>query len=114
MKGLKQYIAKHGKHFTERLALDVIASERWDTRQIEKDVDKRVWFNVTSSTFGDIIYLVNAAYAEYPPSGHNTKNRCIDYALFTVGNVNSEGLAFAGWLADLVISDKDFDFRKYI
>ena len=114
MKGLKQYITKHGKHFTEKLALDVISSKRWDTRQVEKDVNRRVWYNVTSATFGDIIYLVNIAYSNYPPSGHNTKNRCVDYALSVVGDVNSEGLAFAGWLADLAISGKEFDFRKYV
>lgn len=114
MKGLKQYIAKHGKHFTEELALDALALKRWDTGQIKKDVGKRVWYNVTSSTFGDIIYLVNIAYADYPPSGHNTKNRCIEYALSRVEDVNSGGLFFADWVADLVICGKDFDFRKYI
>lgn len=113
MKGLKEYIAKHGKHFTEELALDVVA-KRWNTGQVKKDVNRRVWYNVTGATFGDIIYLTNFAYKDYPPSGHNTKNKCIDYALSVVGDVNSTGLAFAGWFADLVVDGKDFDFSRYV
>ena len=58
MKGLRQYIKKHGKHFTEELAYKT-AGKRWSSTQIEKATQREVYYNVTASTLGDIVYLAN-------------------------------------------------------
>ena len=57
MKGLKEYLKKHGNHFTEQLAYDAALNRRWNKKQIENSIRNRVWYNVTDSSIGDIIYL---------------------------------------------------------
>ena len=112
IKGLNAYIKKHGRHFTKDLAEDIC--HKWDYTQIKTVLDKKVYYNTTSSTSGDITYLVNRAYHDFFPVV-NTKERCIDYALAIIGGVDCyEGIAFSGWIADLIIRDKDFDLSNYI
>ena len=117
MKGLEEYINKHGKHFTEQLAYDVALSKKWNKEQIEDALQKRVWYNVTGSTIGDIIYLVNECYDE-GCMGYGKKHRCISYTLLYVGDFNNYGgKLFERWLEDIsqynIIKD-NFDFTPYI
>ena len=41
MKGLRQYIRKHGRHFTEELAMTVTKG-RWDPSEIMKKAESMV------------------------------------------------------------------------
>lgn len=61
MKGLKRYIRKHGKHFTEELALAV--ADKWSVEQVMNSAQKKVYYNITSATDGDIAYLANTCNA---------------------------------------------------
>lgn len=118
MKGLKEYIRKHGKHFTERLAYDVVLNKRWKKKQIEASLYGKVWYNVTGSTIGDIIYLANKYYNADSSTGYNRKNRCISSTLVYVEDYrNYGGKLFEEWLKKAMQCDffkEGFDFTSYI
>lgn len=107
---MEEYIKKHGKHFTEQLAYDAALSRRWNRRQIEDAIQKRVWYNVTGSTIGDIIYLVNESCGK--------KQKCITYTLLYIGDFsNYGGKLFDGWLEEVsqhAFFKDNFDFTPYI
>lgn len=103
MKGLKEYVAKHGLHFTEELAYDIVG-KHWIYEDIDKALQKEVYYNVSGCTPGDIIYCVNIAGL------HRKKdivNFLIEYILCDVGF--SDRL-FNSWST----INKDFDFTPYI
>lgn len=110
MKGLKEYVKKHGKHFTVELAVHAV-KPRWKPKQIEETIKKEVWYNVTESTLGDIVFLVNHAGFYHNCIPFCSKYRCIRYALDIVGNVKCNGLAFQNWLS---VQEDDMDFTEYI
>lgn len=113
MKGLDRYIKKYGKHFTLELALRAIP-QRWSVDQIEKSLNKRVWYNVTESTLGDIVYLVNLAGSCYDIQIFKSKDSCIKYALSYVGDVNCNGVMFQSWVKLLSVRKKHFDFDEFV
>jgi hypothetical protein len=111
MKGLKNYIKKHGKHFTEELAYSISPCLRWNKEQIEDTIQKKVWYNTTSSTIGDIVYLVNNCYEGA------AKSKCINYALLYIGDFRNYENPFEDWLTEISNCGtlKDcFDFTPYI
>lgn len=105
MKGLREYIAKHGRHFTEELAEDAIVM-RWSTWEIDKSSKDLVYYNVSSATLGDIAYLTNLHYQKK----HSSKARSIKKALDIVGDVCMNGYAFNLWLQ----GGSDIDLGDYI
>ena len=109
MKGLEKYIHKHGKHFTEELAL-AVTDGRWNALRVEKAAQKRVYYNVTDSTIGDMVFLTNMVYIKNAKPLDNF-NKCIDYMLVCVGNFKLYGgVTFDDWLKVM----EDFDFTPYI
>lgn len=105
MKGLRQYIKKHGKHFTEELAYKA-AGKKWSSKQIEKATQGEVYYNVTASTLGDMIFLINT-YRKYL----RRKSECVSFALCIIGDYQYYGgVIFDTWLED----NKGFDFTPYI
>ena len=118
MKGLDEYIKKHGKHFTEELAYEAALSKRWNKKQIEDTLQKMVWYNVTESTIGDIIYLVNECYDDENFMGYGKKLKCISYTLLYIGNFrNYGGKLFDEWLekaSQYNFFKDNFDFTPYI
>ncbi len=106
MKGLEEYISKHGSHFTEKLAIAVIDS-KWSTSEIEKTSEAMVYYNVSEATLGDIVFLVNKYKKNHY---HASKKRCLKYALDIVGDYNSNGYAFS--LFSLINSN--IDLKDYI
>lgn len=106
MKGLEEYIKRHGRHFTERLALDSTVV-RWDAAKVRKAVEGRVYYNVTGSTVGDMVYLVNEYHARCP---RPHKVQCIKYVLRVVEDVTLEGKAFGDCLA----KGSTVDLGRYI
>ena len=111
MKGLKEYIRKHGKHFTEKLAYKV-AGKRWSGRQIEKAAQKRVYYNVTGSTLGDMIYLTNEASNRWDMPILYT---CTKFTLYIIGDYRYHGgIVFDDWLEGLKEINPGFDFTPYI
>ena len=102
MKGLKRYLARHGRHFTVKLAMDVIDC-KWNADEVKKASEAMVYYNVSRSTLGDMVYLANLFAYDLP------KRRCIEYALEIVGNVDAEGRAFNAWAT----LDEGIDLGKY-
>ena len=107
MNGLDRYIRKHGKHFTEELAFKVSGC-KWSGRQIEKSAQKKVYYNVTGSTIGDMVYLMTLGDDDIPYSEK------IDTMLSWVGDYSKSGGPFSIWLTLLIVSEQDFDFTPYI
>lgn len=106
MKGLRQYIKKHGRHFTEELAYKA-AGKKWSAEDIERTAQKEVYYNVTASTLGDMIYLVHETHNRHGIK----KSNCIKHTLCVIGNYNFYGgEVFREWLREV----KDFDFTPYI
>lgn len=112
IKNIKKYIAKYGKHFTEKLAKDVVAV-KWSLPEIKKSTRKKVYYNVTDATDGDLLFLVNLA-RESNCLTFNTKNKCVSYALNIIGNVDNTEMPFNEWLVSLKGTQKSFDFKDYI
>lgn len=106
MNGLEEYIKRHGRHLTERLALDS-TEVRWSAAKVRKAVERRVYYNVTKSTVGDMVYLANEYHARCP---RHHKVQCIKYVLRIVGDVAMEGYAFDDWLA----RDGSVDLGEYM
>ena len=107
MKGLREYIRKHGRHFTEELAYKA-AGRKYSASQVERAAQRKVYYNVTGSTLGDMVYLTNCTYNGW---GFTTISGNISYTLYFVGNYKHHGgVLFNEWLHGL----EDFDFTPYI
>ena len=108
MKGLEGYIRRHGRHFTVQLASKAI-SIRWSSSEVMKAAQRKVYYNVTSASEGDMVYLVNLGYLL---NGWN-KDRCIDFCLKVIGDYGvGEGTAFNDYIERTESSG--FDFTSYI
>lgn len=113
MKGVNKYIKKYGRHFTEKLATDAVKC-RWNIGEINKTLNKKVWYNVSEATTGDILFLTNLAGSFGKCFSIDSKSKCVDFALAIVGNVEHNGIAFETWLSIMKKVGKDFDFSGYI
>lgn len=111
MKGLEQYIRKHGNHFTKELALKV-TGDRWSSYDIERAAQKRVYYNVTKSTIGDMIYLADMVCNR--PSQRVRLNKGIKEVLCWVQDYKRSGSPFCIWLTVIFVEKEDFDFTPYI
>ena len=106
MKGLKEYIKKHGKHFTEELAYEA-AGRKWSLKDIERSTQKKVYYNVTGTSMADMTYHVNRIHLDTGWS----KRKCIGLTLKIVGDYKvGRDLA----LRNFIHRDKAFDFTPYI
>ena len=111
MKGLKEYTKKHGNHFTEQLAL-AVTDGRWDGVRVEKAAQRRVYYNVTGSTLGDMVWLTNEVWDVW---NYKSIHHTINYVLRVVGNYNyHDGRLFNEWLTEMKECNIDFDFTPYI
>lgn len=110
MKGLGEYVAVHGRHFTLELVRDAIYN-RWSSLEVSKASEGQVYYNVSSATMGDITYLTNLHYQVFKIF-HPAKAKCIKVALKIIGNINANGFAFNHWVLKELY--KDIDLREYI
>lgn len=109
MKGLKRYIKKHGRHFTEELALSV-TNGRWRSSEVMEKAQSMVYYNVTGSTVGDMVFLANYAKDTGKPF-YRTIHNCVRFALCIVGEYAlRNGAMFSKWVGDT----KEFDLTPYI
>ena len=108
MKGLRKYLAKHGKHLTVRLAKKATGN-RWSAHEIELSSERIIYYNVTGSTLGDIVFLTNYYYDSQLPS-RTPKLVCVKKTLKLVEDVNAKEFAF-----DLLSTlDENLDLGKYL
>lgn len=109
MKGLGKYIRKHGRHFTEELAMSVTKG-KWGPSEIMQKAESMVYYNVTASTIGDIVFLTNYARDTNKPF-YRTMHNCLRFALCIVGEYAlRDGAMFKKWVGDT----KGFDITPYI
>lgn len=112
MKGLEEYIKVHGRHFTEELAKDV-TDRKWNTARVISSAQKKAYYNVTGSTSGDMVYLMDMFC--YFLSDQYTYSRGINLMLRWVGDYNKTGSPFCMWITSMFLKEKDdFDFTPYI
>ena len=108
MKGLRKYLAKHGKHLTVRLARKA-TSNRWSAHEVELSSERIVYYNVTDSTLGDIVFLTNYYYDSQLPV-KISRITCIRKTLKEVEDINTKELAF-----DILSTlDENLDLGKYL
>ena len=112
MRGLHEYIRKNGAHFTQDLALSVTPGN-WDSETVMDKAQSKVYYNVTRSTIGDMVYLVNVLY-ESPSNKKVSLDSCIKDMLDWVGDYHRTGYPFLIWLGYLFSNEIDFDFSCYI
>lgn len=111
MKCLNSYIKKHGRHFTIELAKEVMCF-KWSPEEVQKTSQKMVYYNVTESTLGDMVFLTNYIYYYYDKA--RNKTWCVSEMLSIVGDVFLEGHAFSSWIDTMIEENKDFDFKRFI
>ena len=114
MKGIKRYLRKHGYHFTKELVEDVIPL-KWNVDSVMDSAQKKVYYNVTGATPGDMAYLAHWLYYNNGwPQAHD-KNTCVSWTLWFIGNHDNHiSYFFTVWLSGLSKSKKKFDFTPYI
>ena len=111
MKGLEEYINKYGNHFTEQLAL-AVTDGRWEGIKVEKAAQKKVYYNVTGSTLGDMVYLTNEVWQN---CNFKTIHGVINYVLYIIGDYKyHDGVLFDEWLQEMKKVNADIDLRPYI
>lgn len=114
MKGLRKYLRKHGHHFTKELVEDVIPL-KWNVDSIMDAAQKKVYYNVTGATSGDMAYIAYWLYGHHGwPQAHDKKS-CVDWTLWFIGDYDKHiSYFFIMWLADISKHKKKFDFTPYI
>lgn len=113
IKGLRKYVKKHGKHFTEELAYSAIPC-LWDLEDVQLATQRKVYYNVTSATLGDMMYLMNYEYLSTERK-HLSKNDAVDRTLAIVQDFKKgRGKAFKTFLSCLRQNKTRFNFLKYV
>lgn len=107
---MKNYISRHGYHFTDQLAQ--VASDmminsngkahKWTSDQVEKTMKMYGLHAHGNCTLGDLTYLANMAYADLYPTVLKDEISCLRYAVAIADDPDGyEGMPFNRWLSDL-------------
>ena len=107
VKGLKEYIKKHGKHFTKELAY-AVAGRKYSSDEVEEYLQKKVYYNVVGYTIGDITYVFNALASCYNKRERRT------FVLMSLSDYSQYGIIFPDFLDATRRHKPDFDFTPYI
>lgn len=113
MKGVVEYLNKYGYHFTKELVEDAI-DLKWSVRDIMDSSQKKVYYNVTGSTDGDMAYITHWLYKNEGWPKTDTKGGCINRMLWFIGNYEVGTYFFCSWLYHTARERKDFDFTPYL
>lgn len=117
--GYVSYVAKHGYHFTKKLATLASGkmvnadgtSHKWTVEEIREATNDMVIPKGT--TIGDMLYLANMAYADFFPSVIKTEEGCVKYALAVARDPDGyDGMPFLRWTADLIGKGATIDWEN--
>ena len=87
-----------------------VTKGRWASSEIMEKAESMVYYNVTGSTVGDIVFLTNYAKDTGKPY-YRTKHNCVKFALCIVGEyAMHDGVMFNKWVDDT----KEFDLTPYV
>ena len=109
MIGLREYIGKYGKHFTVELAYKVVGN-RWNAKKIYDYIQKKVYYNVSGTTLGDMVYLFNSIYVDLP----DTKSYCREKAIEYIQDMENLDACPIFDIWSRVNGGEDIDLREYI
>lgn len=122
--GFKRYIARHGYHFSERLAEYVSSTmkngdgtiHRWIPSEVRSALISLGKTDFNMSTIGDLTYLANMAYADFYPDVLDSEIACIKYAYAVAHDKDGyDGIAFTRWLADIIKKHvTDIKWENYV
>lgn len=112
IRGKWKYIRKYGRHLTEQLVESLLPCV-WNVPTVLESLQKKVYYNVTSSTTGDVLYMMN--YARYLCNDHLSKNDATDKTISVIGDYEKgKNAAFESFLKYIEYHMKEFDFSPYI
>lgn len=117
--GYVAYVAKHGYHFTKKLAM--MASQqmqnvdgtthRWGVDEIRQATNEMII--PEGMTIGDMLYLANMAYSDFYPKVIKTEAGCIQYALAVATDPDGyDGMPFCRWTADIIGKGVTIDWEN--
>lgn len=113
---MKNYINRHGYHFTEELARaasDMMVNSngkvhKWTPEQVEKTMKMYGLTSRGNCTLGDLTYLANMAYADLYPTVLKDEVSCLRYASAMASDPDGyDGMPFNRWLSDLKKSKRE-------
>ena len=82
------------------------------SRTIDRAAQKRVYYNVTGATLGDMLYLTNKALND---RNSRTLHSAVSYALSIIGNYEyHDGRLFDECISEIKKTREVIDFRLYI
>ena len=109
IKGLRRYIKKHGRHLTEELAKNAIFFF-WTPEEIMSSSQRKVYYNVTGATVGDMVYLAN-----YNKGIYESKNKSTSKMLSVISNYKEGREVAFDLFIDKIRKDKNrFNLMPYI
>lgn len=121
--GYGRYIGAHGYHFTQELAEHASskmtnasgAKHTWNSNEVESALRSMGYRMPSHMTIGDMTYLSNMAYADLFPSVLPDEVMCIRYSMAIADDPDGyEGMPFHRWLADVMATEGQVDWEKYI
>lgn len=119
----RRYVERHGHHFTDSLAeyasgmMENAHGEpghHWSVTEV-KDAFARIGLGKPEkSTWGDVAYSANMAYADYFGASLTTETECLKQAYADVSDPDGyEGKVFNRWLSDVMGKGTKIDWAKY-
>lgn len=109
VKGLGEYVEKHGMHFTVELAYDA-TYKYYDVDEIEKELNKKVYYNVSGYTLGDAVYIFNGWTDERSRTDKRYRAEMVRMILGDSDYLDTSSV-FELWVKAYA---RDFDFTPYI
>ena len=121
--GFIKYISKWGWHFTPELA--EYASNRmvnsnntshcWTTKEIIKKSLSSGFKISGETTWGDVTYTANMAYADFYPTICKTEDDCLKYAELVINDVDGyPGMVFHRWISDVIGQKEVINWEEFI
>lgn len=121
--GFRDYIKKHGYHFTDELAEHVSKmmvnrngkEHTWAVEQILKAMSSMGYSVPNNVTDGDITYLANMYYADLYDTILKDESSCLKTAyIIATDHDGYDGMIFSRWTSDAIGKNVKIDWNKFI
>ena len=121
--GFRDYIKKHGYHFTDELAEHVSKmmvnrngkEHTWAVEQVLKAMSSMGYSAPKNVTDGDITYLANMYYADLYDKILKDESSCLKTAYIIATDPDGyDGMIFSRWTSDAIGKNVKIDWEKFI
>lgn len=120
-----EYEEKNGEHFSSKLADFAVKQMKnnehgypghsWSVEDVKNAFEKLGLKKPSETTWGDIAYSANMAYADYFGILFKTEAECIKYAYADAIDPDGyPGKIFNRWLSDIMGKNTPIEWNKYI